>query len=298
MTAHPFSGLTVALATPFTSDGSLDRSALRRLVRHVVAGGVDQLLVLGSTGEAPLLAPDERDRVVATCLESAEGRAVLVGTGHSATRQAVEWTQRARRLGAHGALVAVPPYVKPEATGVLAHFAALADAVPDLPLVAYNVPGRTGRNLPPDAVEALWQIPAVVAIKDSSGDLAQTVRLTQSLPAGRSLLCGDDHLALPAIAAGAQGLVSVVANLFPAAAADLVRAARRGDLGRARARVRQLLPLMEALFVESNPIPLKAALLALELADDRTRLPLTPATSSTRRFVQAAIEEARSRAVS
>jgi 4-hydroxy-tetrahydrodipicolinate synthase len=287
----PFTGLSVALATPFTADGSLDLPAFRRLVRHV-AVGADTLVVLGSTGEAATLTDPERDTLIVATLEEAGSAHVVVGTGHNATAQAAAWTRRAQALGARGALVVTPYYNKPTPAGLVAHYTAVAEAAPGLPLIAYNVPGRTGLNLAPSTLARLWALDAVVAVKESSGNLAQMIEIARTLPPGKSLLCGDDNLTLPALAAGACGLVSVLGNLLPQETRAFVEAARNGDLVRARAWQARLLPLMDALFLESNPIPLKAGLQALGLGESHCRAPLTAPEAATIRRIAETLEGA------
>ena len=284
-----FSGLAVALATPFTPSGEVDLKAFRKLVRHLVAGGVDTLIPLGTTGEASTLLDAERDAVIAACLEESQGRPVVVGTGSNATRQAAALTRRAQALGAAGALVVTPYYNKPTPDGLVAHYAAIAEAAPGLPIIAYNVPGRTGLNVTPNVLARLWQNPQVVAVKESSGNLAQIAEVARTLPSGKTLLCGDDNLALPAIAVGASGLVSVLGNVLPKETAAMVAAARRGDRAEAIRLHQQLLPLMDALFLESNPVPLKAALKLIGLGEEILRLPLVPATTATRTKVAEAL---------
>lgn len=287
------SGLAVALATPFKASGEVDLPAFRRLVRHVVAGGVDMLVPLGSTGEAATLEEPERDAVIAACLEEAQGRPVIAGTGSNATRQAAAWTRRAQALGAQGALVVTPYYNKPTLPGLVAHYAAVAEAAPGLPLVIYNVPGRTGLNLTPSMLAKLWENPALVAVKESSGNLAQIGEIARTLPPGKTLLSGDDGLGLPSIALGAAGLVSVLANLLPKETKAMVDTARKGELAQARALHQRLLPLMDALFVESNPGPLKAGLKHLGLAEESLRLPLVSVEPGTRGKLVAALEACR-----
>jgi 4-hydroxy-tetrahydrodipicolinate synthase len=277
-----FSGLAVALATPFNSHGDLDLKAFRRLVQHVATGGADTLVVLGTTGEASTLDEEERDTLITACLQEARGKKVVVGTGHNATRQAAAWTKRAQALGAHGALVVTPYYNKPTTAGLVAHYSAVADAAHGLPLILYNVPGRTGLNVTPPALAKLWANSQVVAVKESSGNLPQIMEIARTLPPGKQLLCGDDNLTLPAIAAGACGLVSVLGNLLPAQAKAWVEATRRGDLREAQQLQHQLLPLIDALFMESNPIPLKAGLRLMGLAEEVLRLPLTTPEAATR----------------
>lgn len=274
-----FTGLGVALATPFTPDHALDLPAFRRLVRHV-APAADFLVVLGSTGEAATLEEAERDALVGACLDEAGDRPVVAGTGHNATRTAARWTRRAAELGAQGALVVTPYYNKPTPEGLAIHYGTCAEA--GLPLIAYNVPGRTGLNLTPAALARLWEIPAVVAVKESSGNLAQIGEIARTLPPGKVLLAGDDALALPALALGAEGLVSVAGNLLPGLMKRLVEFALSGRREAALALHQRLLPLLDALFLESNPIPLKAALQAAGLGGDAVRLPLAPASAATR----------------
>lgn len=287
------SGVGVALATPFTPSGEVDLPAFRRLVRHCVKGGVDFLVPLGSTGEAATLLEAERDAVISACLEEAEGRPVIAGTGSNATRQACAWTKRAQTLGATGALVVTPYYNKPTLAGLVAHYDAVADSAPGLPLVLYNVPGRTGQNVTPPMLAKLWENEAIVAVKESSGNLAQIGEIARTLPTGKALLSGDDSLGLPSIALGANGLVSVLGNLLPSRTKTMVAAALSGDAATARAAHQRLLPLMDALFLESNPGPLKAGLKHLGLSEDVLRLPLVSAEAGTRAKLIAALEAAR-----
>ena len=285
-------GLGVALATPFARDGGVDADALARLTRHVVDGGVDFVVALGSTGEAGMLDEAERDLVVKTVLENAVRSAVIVGTGSPSTAQAAAWTRRAQQLGAHGTLVVVPPYVKPSQAGLIAHFQAVAAAASDLPLVLYNVPSRAGANLLPATVQALWQVSNIVAIKESSGDLQQIGRIAAELPPGKALLAGDDALAVATIAIGGHGLVSVAGNVVPGQMRELVAAARGGNLQQARRLHTRLLPLFDALFAEPNPAPVKAALAALGLTEPIVRLPLLPAGAAVRERLATAMHGA------
>ena len=284
-------GLYVALATPFQPDGSIDIDSFRRLVNHVVTGGADALIPLGTSGESATVNDRERDEIISACLEEAGGRPVFVGTGHNATSQAAAWTQRAHQLGANGALVVTPYYNKPTSNGILAHYQAVTDAAPGLPLIVYNVPGPTGCNIDLETLLKLFELPDVVAVKESSGDLRQIAEIARCIPDGRSLLAGDDPLALPSIAVGACGLVSVLGNVFPAPMHELVHAALRGDAERAREMHTALLPAMKAIMMESNPIPLKSALQMLGLCGDQLRLPLTPASPNTIRSLEQAMAQ-------
>jgi 4-hydroxy-tetrahydrodipicolinate synthase len=286
-----FAGLGVALATPLDRDDRIDLAAFRRLVRHVVEGGADVLIPLGTTGEAVTLSDAERDQVLTACLEEARGRPVVAGTGSNSTAQACAFTTRAQQLGAQGALVVTPYYNKPMPQGLLAHYAAVAAAAPGLPLVVYNVPGRTAVNLLPATLLKLWELPQVVAVKESSGNLLQIGEVARSLPRGKLLLAGDDALALASIAVGAQGLVSVLGNLLPRAMKQLVDAAREHRMQEARELHARLLPAMDAVMAESNPIPLKAGLQMLGIGTDRVRLPLSPAEPRTRERLGAVLRE-------
>lgn len=282
--------LGVALATPFLPDGAIDEPALVRLVHHVAAGGARFVVALGSTGEAAMLTEAERDLVVDTVLAHAGPLAVFVGTGASSTAQTVTWTRRANQLGAHGALVVVPPYTRPTQAGLLAHFRAVAAAAPNLPILLYNVPSRTATNLLPETVAALWSEANIVGIKESSGDLQQIARIAAELPPDKVLLAGDDALALPTIAVGGHGLISVAGNVAPATMRELVAAALQNS-PRARELHAQLLPLFFALGAEPNPIPIKTALALHGICEPEMRLPLLPATPTTRERLRAALHE-------
>ncbi len=287
--ATRLNGLGIALATPFLPPGpgspgagGIDFPAWRKLVRHVVKGGVDFLVVLGSTGEAATVLPDERDELIRTAKEECGGIPVVVGTGHNSTVSAAEMAAGAARLGADGLLVVTPYYNKPQPAGLEAHYRFVAAAAPELPIILYNVPGRTGLNLLPKDLPRLWAIPQVVGLKESSGNLAQIGEIARTLPKDKVLLSGDDALALPAIAVGATGLISVAGNLLPAETKALVDAAVAGRRAEAIAIHQRLLPIMDALFLESNPVPLKAALAIAGICGADPRLPLFPASEATR----------------
>lgn len=292
------SGLGVALATPFCNasadtitDPALDYTAFAALVRHVVSGGADFLVVLGSTGEAATILDTEREELICIAVEAAGTVPVIVGTGHNATSRAIELSRQAARLGAAGLLVVTPYYNKPSENGLFAHFAAIAAAVPSLPIIAYNVPGRTGQNLTPANLARLWTIPQVAAIKESSGNLAQIGEMLRTLPAGKLLYSGDDSLALPSIALGARGLISVIGNLLPREMTGLVHAALENDFELARQLHYQLLPLMDAMFLESNPAPLKHALALCGLCADSLRLPLVSVSGATQQRLVALLRQ-------
>jgi 4-hydroxy-tetrahydrodipicolinate synthase len=285
-------GLGVALATPFhpaSADhdaaygaGGVDLDAFRALVSRLVNAGTDFLVVLGSTGEAATVIESERDALVAAALEEARGVPVIVGAGHNSTAQAVALAARSARSGADGLLVVTPYYNKPQPAGLEAHYRAVAAAAPDLPIIVYNVPGRTGLNLLPKDLGRLWAIPQVIAVKESSGSLAQIGEILRTMPEGKLLFSGDDALALPAIAMGGAGLISVIGNILPAETKAFVDAALAGRRDEARKLHARLLPMIDALFLESNPAPLKAAFALAGYSSDAVRLPLAPATEATR----------------
>lgn len=303
-----FTGLGVALATPFADFSSsagaavksastrapqppLDLPAWERLVTHVISGGADYVIVLGSTGEAATISEDERAQLItsAVALAAPTHTPVVVGVGHNDTERTCDLAEAAAAAGADGILVVAPFYNKPQQSGIVAHFAAVAQCVPDLPIIAYNVPSRTGTNITPATMQLIWAIPSVVALKESSGDMGQMITLIQEAPAGCDVLSGEDNLALPAIAVGARGLVSVCGNVAPAHTAGLVHAAMADDMPAARRLATDLAPLMEAMFVETNPVPVKAAIASLGLASSAVRMPLIKASMDTWRQVHLAL---------
>jgi 4-hydroxy-tetrahydrodipicolinate synthase len=286
-------GFGVALATPFQPEGALDEDGLARLVQHVVAGGADFVVALGSTGEAAMLDDAERRRVV-EIVDANRGDAMLVvGSGQSGTAATIAATREAQQRGAEAVLIAVPPYTKPTQAGIVAHFRAIAEALPDVAVIAYNVPSRTGVNLTAETMAELWQLPNVIASKESSGDLVQIQRIAAQLPEGKLLFAGDDALLLPTVAVGGHGVVSVAGNVVPEPMRDLVAAARAGDLETARARSADLLPLFDALCLEPNPIPIKAALALTGMAWSAPRLPLLAASDATRNALKTALQRTR-----
>lgn len=284
-----FSGCYTALITPFR-DGEIDEPALRALVERQLAGGVAGLVPCGTTGEAPALTGGEWDRVVSLVVETATGRVpVLAGTGSYSTAATIERTRRARSLGADGALVVTPYYNRPTQEGLYRHFAAIAEAV-DLPLVLYNVPGRTGVNLLPETTLRLAQISGIAGIKEASGVLDQASQIVHEAPAGFAVLSGDDSLTLPIMAVGGTGIISVVANIAPAAVSTLTSAFLAGDFTTARAMHLALFDLCRAMFVETNPVPVKAAAALLGFCTPEVRLPLAPLSETAQRRVASALE--------
>ncbi len=285
-------GVFTALVTPFDDAGRIDEPALRDLVRAQVAAGVAGLVPAGTTGEAATLSRAEHERLIAVVAEEAaasgERVRVFAGAGSNDTRQACELARAAHRAGADGLLLVTPYYNKPPQNGLVAHFRAVAEAG-DLPVLLYNVPGRTGVNLLPETVLALAEDEIFWGIKEASGQLEQASRILAERPSSFAVLSGDDALALPLIALGADGVVSVISNAAPRATVELVAAALAGDRARAISLHRRLQPLMSAAFVESNPIPIKWALWRLGVLDDRLRLPLESASPAARRAMSEAL---------
>jgi len=270
-------GLFTALITPFTDAGDVDEFGLRRLVRRQIEGGVAGLVPCGTTGEAVTLDPDEHERVVAVVSEEARRAPrpirVIAGCGSNDTKKSQMLARRCGKAGADALLVVTPYYNKPTPKGLIAHFKAVADAG-ELALVLYNVPGRTGVNMMPETVLALAEDPRCVAVKEASLSLDQACEILRSRPPGFSVLAGEDSLALPMIACGADGLIAVVSNEAPRSTAELISAALAGDRDRAAALQAKLFPLMRANFRESNPIPVKWALERLGVCGGALRLPL------------------------
>ena len=283
-----WAGCGPALVTPFTAGGELDEAGVTRLARRQVEGGVHFLVPCGTTGESPTLTHAEKIRVVELVVQAADGRIpVLAGAGGYDTRSAAALAGDLARAGADGLLSVTPYYNKPTAEGLYRHYEALAAAT-ELPLVVYNVPGRTGCNVTPATLRRLAGIANVVGVKEASGDLGQMCDVCRTMPEAFSILSGDDAFTLALMALGGRGVISVVANEVPVEMASLVDLAARGDFAGARRVHERLLPLMQVNFVESNPIPVKAAMAALGLLDETYRLPLTPPAETSRpRIVEA-----------
>ncbi len=277
-------GCATALVTPFEAGGAVDEARLRALVERQISGGVRVLVPCGTTGESATLSPDEQQRVIAVTVEVAHGRArVLAGAGGNATSAVVERAQAARSVGVDGVLVVAPYYNKPTQAGLIAHFQAVAEAVRGLPVVLYNVPGRTGSNIEaPTAVALARESENIVAVKEASGNLAQIMAILRERPEGFHILSGDDALTLPVMVLGGEGIISVASNEVPDLMSRLADLAAQGDWDRARALHYRLLPLMEANFLESNPGPVKAAMALMGLLEERFRLPLVPVQEKTR----------------
>jgi 4-hydroxy-tetrahydrodipicolinate synthase len=281
-------GCATALVTPFKTDGAVDIDTFRALVERQIAGGVRVLVPCGTTGESVTLTEDEKRAVIKTTVEVARGRAhVLAGTGSNNTAHVIEQSRAARELGADAVLVVAPYYNKPTQAGLYAHFRAVAEAVAGLPVVLYNVPGRTSSNITAETTLRLARdCENVVATKEASGNLAQIMAILKDRPANFRVLSGDDALTLAMVALGADGLVSVASNEAPEAMAALVMEALSGNIDSARELHYKLLPLMEVNFIESSPGPVKAALALMGLCAEEFRLPLVPVEEKSRARVR------------
>lgn len=275
-TAHRFQGLSVALATPLTAKGEVDFDAWRKFLEFQIAGGVDHLVVCGTTGESPTIAEPEYAELVKVAVEVSAGRAgVVAGAGSNDTQHTIDRGLMAREAGADGLLIVGPYYNKPPQRGLIAHFAAVADAT-QLPVIVYNVPGRTGSNLLPESMVALAEHPLISAVKEASGDMNQILRVISTVPEHVTVLAGDDSMTYPVIAAGGRGVVSVAGNIFPAAMSAFTQACMQARWKEAREMGQKMLPLFNAMFVESNPIPVKAVLAYKGHMENTLRLPLVP----------------------
>ncbi|WP_448525464.1 4-hydroxy-tetrahydrodipicolinate synthase [Parathermosynechococcus lividus] len=273
-----FGRVITAMITPFRADGAIAYDVAAALAEHLVANGSDSLVVCGTTGESPTLTWEEEFQLFQTVQQAVAGKAkVIAGTGSNSTREAIHATAKAAELGLDGALLVVPYYNKPPQEGLYAHFRAIATAVPEFPLMLYNIPGRTGQNLLPETVVHLAELPNIVAIKEASGNLDQASALRSQLPDTFRIYSGDDSLTLPLLAVGGYGVVSVASHLVGIQLQQMIQAYIQGNTATATALHCQLLPLFKALFVTTNPIPIKAALALQGWSVGDPRLPLVAA---------------------
>jgi len=285
-------GSLVAIVTPMHDDGSLDLERLRALVDFHVAQGTDGIVVVGTTGESPTVNYEEHCQLIRTTVEQVAGRVpVIAGTGANSTSEAIELTHCARQAGADAALLVTPYYNKPTQEGLYRHFKAVAEAV-DIPLILYNVPGRTACDLSNDTVLRLAQIPNIIGIKDATGNLERGTDLILRAPADFALYSGDDASALAFMLLGGHGVISVTANVAPHKMHEMCAAALRGDLVAARAINAKLFGLHQKLFVEANPIPVKWVAAQMGLIGDGIRLPLTPLSTPYHDVLKAAMRQA------
>lgn len=293
-TRKKFQGTGTALVTPFKKDGSLDEAALRRLVDFQIKGGVEALIPLGTTGETPTINHVEYERVFEIVKDQAKGRAKIFGGASSNnTLTAIENTKIVKKIGLDGALIVGPYYNKPTQEGYFQHYRAIAEAV-DFPIIVYNVPGRTGGNI--EAATTLRmaeEIPNIIAVKEASGSLAQIMEIARNKPKDFSLLSGDDAVTLPIVSIGGDGCISVVSNEVPRDFSDMVRASLEGRWNKALELHNKLLPLMNMNFIESSPIPVKAALAMMGMIEEVYRLPLVKISDKNREKLKKVLVELR-----
>ena len=278
----PFTGVGTALVTPFRKDGSIDEAAVRRLARRQIDGGVHFLSPVGTTGEAPTLSHAEKLRIIELVVEEAGGRVpVLAGAGGYDTRETISLVRDIEQVGADGILSVTPYYNKPTQEGLYQHYKAIAEST-SLPIVLYNVPGRTGVNIEVGTIGRLSAIPNIVGVKEASGNVVQMMEIVGQAPEEFILLSGDDPLTVPIMAIGGRGVISVVSNEAPSETVQVVEMCERGDFSGARKLQQWLLPLIQVNFVESNPSPCKVAMAAMGLSEETVRLPLVTPSSASR----------------
>jgi 4-hydroxy-tetrahydrodipicolinate synthase len=271
-----FTGCGTAMVTPFQNDLSLDENALRRLIRRQIAAGINFLVPCGTTGESPTLSHEEHVRIVGITVEEAKGKVpVLAGAGGYDTRNVIEMVREIERLGADGILSVTPYYNKPTQEGLYHHYKAIASAT-SLPIILYNVTPRTNVNIDPATVRRLSEIENIIGVKEASGSIAQITQVIQQAPEDFIVLSGDDSLTLPMVSMGGRGIISVVSNEIPAEMTTFAKLCLSGDFTTARAMQRKYLPLMEVNFIETSPVPVKAAMAAMGLLEPVWRLPLVP----------------------
>lgn len=285
-------GAGTALVTPFKSNGEIDEKALRALVNWQIDEGIDFLVPCGSTGEAATMTLDEHKRVVAITIEEAKSRVPIVaGAGSNDTAKAIALSKEMKALGATHLLHTSPMYNKPPQRGIVAHYRAIAEAV-DLPIVVYNVPGRTGSNIEAKTTLEMSKIKGIAAVKEASGSVAQITDILKGRDQEFSVLSGDDELTLPVMALGGDGIVSVISNVAPKLMAALCKKMSAGDLSGAREIHYKLLPLMRGAFIESNPVPVKAAMTIMGKLENNLRLPLVPMLDSNKDTITNALKTA------
>jgi len=286
-------GCATALVTPFAANGSVDEDRMRSLIERQINGGVRMLVPCGTTGESATMTEEEDERVIGLTIEVAQNRAkVIAGAGSNSTAAAIEYSKRARDLGADAVLQVAPYYNKPTQEGLGAHFRAIAEAIPDMPIMLYNVPGRTSSNIAAQTVLSLARdCENIVAIKEASGNLSQIMEILRERPTNFHVLSGDDAVTLPLIALGAEGIVSVASNEVPDLMSRMTDLALDGNWDEARELHYRLLPLMEVNFIESSPGPLKAAMAMMGLLDEKFRLPLVPIQENSRKRIREVISE-------
>ena len=286
-----FTGVGTALITPFTKSGALDEAAITRLAKRQIDNGVHFLVPCGTTGETPTLSAAERRRVVELTLEAAAGRVpVMAGAGGYDTQEVMHLSKEMQAIGVQGLLQVTPYYNKPTPEGLYAHFSKIAEAT-SIPIVLYNVPGRTGCNIDAATLARLATIPRVIGVKEASGNITQMVEICRAVPQEFLVLSGDDALTLPLMAIGGRGLISVASNAIPAEMSQLVEAAERGDYAKARQLHHRLVPLMLGNFIESNPGPVKFAMATMGLCEEVYRLPMVSPRPASQDRIRAFLKE-------
>jgi 4-hydroxy-tetrahydrodipicolinate synthase len=284
-----YQGSIVALVTPFR-DGKVDEAALRSLVEFQIAGGTDGIVPCGTTGESPTLDHEEHRRVIDIVIQATKKRVpVIAGTGSNSTAEAISLTKHAKEAGADAALIVLPYYNKPTQRGMIEHCRAIADQA-QLPLILYNIPGRTGVNMLPETVAQLADHPMIVGMKEATGNLEQMTQDIVLCGDKLSFLSGDDTLTLPLMSVGGRGIISVVANIVPKDVSDMTRAFLSGDWKKARELHLRLFPLCQAMFVETNPIPVKTALAMMGKIREEFRAPLCSLADASRKKLEAAMK--------
>lgn len=290
MMRRPFTGCGTALVTPFASDGSVDESGVRRLARRQIDAGIHFLVPCGTTGESPTLSLDERVRIVELVVAEADGKVpVLAGAGGYDTREVIETGRRMQQIGASGLLSVTPYYNKPTPEGLFQHYRAISEAA-GIPVIVYNVPGRTGVNVDSGTLVRLATLPGIVGVKEASGNMGQICEIARAVPGDFLVLSGDDSLTLPMMSIGGHGVISVASNGMPAEMARMVELAEAGDYAGARMLHNMLMPFMTVNFVEANPIPIKAAMAMQGLLEERYRLPLVSPRPASRERIAAVLE--------
>jgi 4-hydroxy-tetrahydrodipicolinate synthase len=286
----PFTGCGTALVTPFRADGSLDEAGVSRLARRQIDAGIHFLVPCGTTGEVPTLTDEEQVRIVQLVAAEAKGRVpILAGAGGYDTQEVIRAARRMREAGADGILSVTPYYNKPTPEGLYQHYRAIAEAVA-LPIVVYNVPGRTGCNVDPATLVRLATVPNIIGVKEASGNVTQMCEICASVPGDFIVLSGDDALTLPLMAVGGRGIISVASNEVPAEMSRMVELAERGDFAGARALHQRLMPLLQVNFIESNPIPVKSAMAILGLLEEVYRLPMVPPRPASKQKIEAVLQ--------
>ena len=287
----PFTGVGTALVTPFTKNGDMDEAAVRRLGRRQIDAGIHFLCPCGTTGENPTLTAAERLRMIEILVEESHGKVpILAGAGGYDTRELIRAAGEMARLGVSGFLSVTPYYNKPTQEGLYQHYRAFAESTP-LPIVVYNVPGRTGVNVEVSTLARLAKIPNIIGVKEASGNVSQMCEIVRAVPSDFIVLSGDDALTLPLMAVGGHGIISVAGNEIPAEMVKMVEAAERNDFAAARAVHARIFPLMSINFIESNPAPVKAAMAAMGLIDEIYRLPMVSPTAASKDTINAVLKE-------